>query len=344
VSEQKPSIEERRTVTENLFEASLAEFAKTRGSVGSVENWPSIARLGRGAVGTVELARDPEGQAKRAVKTLALVGNLRYFEREKAILGRLNHPLIVGFKKYTPPTEKRRASIVTEFVPNGSLADHLPSAGGAEMNRLSGGTRVAIVVTGVVLAMRYLHSRRIIHRDLKPANVLLDWAWTVRIADFSHSLSADASGAASPDQAAFLSANLSIDPRYTAPESLKNRPTLKSDVFSFGSILYELLTGKAAFSCTESPASVIRQIIQEKVRPEIPEFLAPGVRDMIRDCCEQKPRDRPSFSDIQTQLAKMEFRIAPGICPDKVRKFVSAVEQREKEIGIGKGAGMKTPQ
>jgi serine/threonine protein kinase len=67
----------------------------------------------------VELARDPEGQAKRAVKTLALVGSLRHFEREKAILRRLNHPLIVGFEKYSPLTEKRRASIVADFVPNG---------------------------------------------------------------------------------------------------------------------------------------------------------------------------------------------------------------------------------
>jgi serine/threonine protein kinase len=268
------------------------------------------------------------------VKTLGWLGNLRYFERENVIHGGLNHPLIVGFEKYIRPTDKRRASIVTEFVPNGSLADHLLSACGAELNCLSGGTRIAVVVTGMVLAMRYLHSRRIIHRDLKPANVLLDWAWIVRIADFSHSLWADADGEASPDQAAVLTANLSIDPRYTAPESLKNRPTLKSDVFSFGFILYELLTGMAGFSPAESSASVVRQISLEKVRPEIPTFLPPGVQSLIRDCWEQKSRNRPTFSQIQRRLAETEFRITRGVRPDKVREFVRAVDAWEKEKGI----------
>jgi serine/threonine protein kinase len=182
--------------------------------------------------------------------------------------------------------------------------------------------------------MRYLHSRRIIHRDLKPANVLLDLAWIVRIADFSHSLSSDASGEALADEAAFLTADLSIDPRYTAPESLKNRPTLKSDVFSFGSILYELLTGTAAFSPAVPSASVIREITLEKARPEIPEFLPRGVQLLIRDCWEQKARNRPSFWEIQRRLEKMEFRIAPGVRPAKVRQFVSAVERREEEMGI----------
>jgi serine/threonine protein kinase len=62
---------------------------------------------------------------KRSVKTLAWAGNLRSSEREKAIHARLNHPLIAKSEKYTPPTAKRQTSIVTDFVPNGSLADHL---------------------------------------------------------------------------------------------------------------------------------------------------------------------------------------------------------------------------
>jgi serine/threonine protein kinase len=69
--------------------------------------------------------------------------------------------------------------------------DHSPiisnqqRAGMAQLNCLEGGTRIAIVVAGIVLAMRDLHSRRIIHRDLKPTNILIDWDWIVRIADFT---------------------------------------------------------------------------------------------------------------------------------------------------------------
>jgi hypothetical protein len=172
-SEQKPSLES-HPITDDR---PLGAFIKAKDATEFLEDWTRGGLLGAGKTATVTLARDPHGPGKRAVKTLYSERYLRYFEREKSIHERLNHPLIVGFEQYFARTKKRPPAIVTEFVPNGSLAHHLPSGDNSDLCRLAGGTRIAIVVAGIVLAMRYLHSRRIIHRDLKPANIFIDWDW-----------------------------------------------------------------------------------------------------------------------------------------------------------------------
>jgi serine/threonine protein kinase len=262
------------------------------------------------------------------VKTWLRRLNIQYYEREKSIHERLNHPLIVGFEKYRPPADRRPAQIITDFVPNGSLTEL------QKLNHLPGGTRIAIIVAGIVLAMRYLHFCRIIHRDLKPSNILVDWDWIVRICDFSHALLADACGDARSDQTASLNSPPSMELRYTAPESINNSPTLKSDVFSFGLILFELLTGNPGFSPDIPPQTLMKQILLDQLRPEIPDFIFPDVRDLICDCLEEQPSDRPSFGFILWRLNKMDFQITPGVRAEKVRRFVSAVKRREELLGI----------
>jgi serine/threonine protein kinase len=107
--------------------------------------------------------------------------NAGSLEQERLIHAKLKDPMIVGFEKYIPATESQAEAILSEFVPNGSLADYLP-----ELNKFWNGTRIAMIVTGIVLAMRYLHSRHIIHGDLNPSNVFIDWSWIVRIGDFEN--------------------------------------------------------------------------------------------------------------------------------------------------------------
>jgi serine/threonine protein kinase len=91
------------------------------------------------------------------------------------------------------------------------------------MNALARGTRIAIVITGIVLAMRYLHSLGIIHRELTSGSVLVDWEWIIRIGDFGHSVRVN--------ECDTCGSRIAIDPRYTAPECFETQRTLKSDVF-----------------------------------------------------------------------------------------------------------------
>jgi TPR repeat protein/tRNA A-37 threonylcarbamoyl transferase component Bud32 len=329
VSEEKPSFEERHIDASDCMKSSLGMFAKTKQLVVSKESFEMRGEIGKGSLSVVRLAEYREEKVKRAVKTLQIQKNIRYLERENSIHSRLNHPLIVGFESYIPATSNREAQIITEFVPNGSLADHLESSENRSGIVESGGTRIAKIVSGIVLGMRYLHSCGIIHRDLKPGNILVDWDWIVRIGDLSHGVVVDDG----PDEFIFGD-KLSLDAHYTAPECFANSPTLKSDVFSFSLILYELLSGKPGFSRDSEQREVMKKIDLCEERPLIPDFFHDDVKSLIQDCWAQDPEDRPSFVEILFRLDRMDFQITNNVKSEKVRRFVKAVKAREKVLGI----------
>jgi serine/threonine protein kinase len=139
--------------------------------------------------------------------------------------------------------------IVTEFAGNGSLANHLPPSKCC----LSGATRITRVIVGIALAMRFLHSRGITHCDFKPDNILLEWIWNGRIADFGRSSWSNRSKIPSLTGFNMISNRPSNDLRYIAPECCDGCSFPESNVFSFGPILYELLTGPNSHSQKISP-------------------------------------------------------------------------------------------
>jgi hypothetical protein len=95
-----------------------------------------------------------------------------------------------------------------------------------------------------------------------------------------------------------------------------------------------VVTGKSGFS-PKTPLNILmKQILFDQLRPEIPDLILPEVRDLICDCLEEDPSDRPSFGLILWRLNKMEFRMTAGVRPDKVREFVRAVRRREELLGI----------
>jgi NIMA (never in mitosis gene a)-related kinase len=241
----------------------------------------------------------------------------------------LNHPLIVRFEQYIPATECPPSAILSEFVPNGSLADHL-----SKLNYFSNGTRIAMIATGIVLAMRYLHAQFIIHRNLRPANILIDLNWIVQIYDFNYSLFADASGRAFRTEMSIFRSMRTRDVRCIAPECFENCPNLRSDVFSFGLIVSELLTGTPPFPPDLEPSRVVKRIAVDTFSPNIPYWIAPNVKTIILDCLKKNPEERPSFMDILWQLNEIGFQMTDGVDSVKVGHFVKAVKCREKHLGI----------
>jgi serine/threonine protein kinase len=327
VSEQKPSFEEQLQVKKRKFDVLQTGFHRFDSSIEFVKEWVIGREIGKGDCSVVHLAQNHKNGMTRAVKILNYRTDPRYFERESTIHRQLNHPLIVGFEQYIPAAPQQRAMIVTEFVPNGTLGDYLISAANTERTVRTAGTRVAMIVIGIVLAMRYLHSCGIIHGDLKPSNILIDWDWIVRICDFSRSISSDGSDAECDHRP-------SLDAQYSAPERFSNEPTLESDVFSFGLILCELLTGQSVLSPRLGPIYMMRKIILDEIRPDIPDSVSPEVKHLIEDCLKYESYKRPSFETILFRLEKIGFQITHGVNSRKIHQFVTAVKLREKELGI----------
>jgi serine/threonine protein kinase len=234
---------------------------------------------------------------------------------EGDILTALKHPLVLELRERIAGATP---SIVTEFAGNGSLANFRTAD---DQSRLRKPNRIAKVLAGIALGMRFVHSRGVTHRDLNPDNILLDWDWNVRIADFGRSSSLDAQPLKPPDALS----------RYLAPECYDGTFRRASDVFAFALILLEILTGRPAFQESLTPLQIAFIVAIDGARPDIPDSVLPPVRALIGDCWEADPDDRPSFEEIVDRLAEMEFRVIEDVKSAKVAEFVRKIEEWERQ-------------
>lgn len=241
--------------------------------------------IARGGMATLFQARDLENG-----KTVALkVPLLQYesdiifhqrFEREERIGQRLHHPAVI--KVYTP-RQKSRMYLAMEYVEGELLSERLRREG-----RLPAETAVPLAIQ-IADALVYLHENGVVHRDLKPDNIMLLPDGGVKLMDFGIALDTSArkmtwSG---------LSGTMGT-PDYMAPEQIKGlRGDERTDVYSLGVILYEILTGEVP-SATENVYSSIRSKLREdptpprRLRPEI----SPALEESILHALEREPRDR----------------------------------------------------
>ncbi|XP_043718271.1 probable serine/threonine-protein kinase DDB_G0282963 isoform X2 [Telopea speciosissima] len=224
-------------------------------------------------------------------------GILLDYKKEIGIMLRLRHPNVLLFMGavYSP----ERLAIVTEFLPRGSLFKTL------QRNNLSLDMRRRLrMALDVARGMNYLHNRNppIVHRDLKSSNLLVDKNWTVKVGDFGLSKLKDAT---------FLTAKSGGGtPQWMAPEVLRNEPSdEKSDVFSFGVILWELMTESIPWAHLNS-LQVVGVVGFMDRRLDIPEGLDPRVSSIIHDCWQSDPDCRPSFKDIIIRTRELIQRAA----------------------------------
>jgi TPR repeat protein/serine/threonine protein kinase len=252
-------------------------------------------------------------------------------EREAQIHKRLKHPHVIPFLDFHPRTQSHPPSIVIEFAWRGSLARHLPLSTDEFPLNQSGANRITKIIVGIVLGMRYLHSRGVVHRDLKPDNILIGLDWDARIADFGHSLAPDVRQTLSVIHGDGSPFSYSPDCRYLAPECY-NRGDCdfrKADVFSFGMVLFEIVAERPAFPPQTPLLAIVKAIGVDEFRPNIPDCVAPAVRDLITDCWAHDPDHRPSFEGILDRLRGMDFKLAADVNPSKIAKFVAEAEARE---------------
>ena len=235
-------------------------------------------------MGEVYRARDARLKREVAVKILPQEfatdpARRQRFEFEARTVAALNHPNIVAI--YDVGTEDGTSYIVTELI------DGQPLRGGALGLRKSLDCAVQIA-NGLAAA----HAAGIVHRDLKPDNILLTRDGRIKILDFGLArLNASRTAAAATE-----TLTIQTEPGvvmgtvgYMSPEQVRGKEAdHRSDIFSFGVILYELLSGRRAFqgdTAVETMTAILKQEL-----PDLPDTVPPGVRQIVHHCLEKDPR------------------------------------------------------
>ena len=262
-----------------------------------------VAKLGEGGMGEVYRARDAKLNRDVALKILpdALAGDpdrLARFGREAQVLASLNHPNIAAIYGLEDSTSTR--ALVLELVEGPTLADRL-SAGALPV------AEALAIARQIADALAAAHEAGIIHRDLKPANVKVRDDGAVKVLDFGLAK-------ALTDDSGLRTQNVSNSPTltargtelgvilgtaaYMAPEQARGKPVdRRADLWAFGVVLYEMLTGRRAFDGPEV-SDILAAVLRDTPSFDaLPADTPPGVRRLLRRTLE---KDRARRLDSMT--------------------------------------------
>ena len=258
---------------------------------GLIGPYQIVAEIGAGGMGTVYRAHDSRLGRDVAIKISAERFSER-FEREARAVAALNHPNICTLHDVGPDY------LVMELVEGETLAEALAQRpAGARGLPLDETLRLA---KQIALALEAAHEKGIVHRDLKPGNIKIKPDGTVKVLDFGlakvDAVGPDGSSDArernlthSPTIAATQVGLILGTAAYMAPEQARGKPVDKrADIWAFGAVLYEMLTGRRAFD-GEDTSTILAAVIQTEPNCD---SVPPQVRRLLRKCLEKDPRKR----------------------------------------------------
>lgn len=274
--------------------------------------------IGRGGMGVVFAARDTRLDRDVAIKALPELlarspDRLARFQREARLLASLNHPHIASI--YGLEEIDGRSYLVLEYVEGETLEATIKRRGAIPV---SDALNIALQIARAVEAA---HERGVIHRDLKPANIKFNATGDVKVLDFglAKALEAGASSIVAEDAdltkpppgstVATIPGLVLGSPGYLSPEQARGQPAdRRTDVFSFGCLLYEMLTGTSLFAGQSIGDSIGATLYKDPEWSALPQDTPPTVRLLLRRCLKKDPRQR--LHDIADARLDLEEAIA----------------------------------
>ncbi len=264
-----------------------------------------LGPIGAGGMGEVYRAKDTRLPREAAIKVSALKFSER-FAREAHVIASLNHPNITTLYDVGPDY------LVMELVDGPTLADRIKQ-GPLPLEEASN------IARQIADALDYAHERGVVHRDLKPGNVKIRPDGVVKVLDFGLAKSGGARAGTHSDDSPTMTTPATGPgvvlgtPAYMSPEQAKGREVDKrSDIWAFGCVFYEMLTGTAVYhgeSSQETMASVLRD------EPELSKVPAQA-RRLLKRCLEKDPQKRPRhIGDVMLLLDETpsgEYSPAPA--------------------------------
>jgi eukaryotic-like serine/threonine-protein kinase len=256
--------------------------------------------LGRGAMGTVYSGWDPVISRKVAIKTVRLPDpsdaeaqeELARFKREAQAAGRLNHPNIVGVFDYGETADI--AYIVMEFIDGDSLKGML------DRQERFAPAEIVRVMEQLLAGLQFSHERGVVHRDIKPANVMITTDRQVKIADF---------GIARIESSSMTQAGTVLGtPAYMSPEQFMGQTVdARTDLYSSGVLLYQLLTGERPFEGSMS-AIMHKALNTDPPRPSDLSVTAPSALDaVVAKAMAKRPEQRFASAEAFARALRDAF-------------------------------------
>ena len=266
--------------------------------------------LGRGGMGAVYLAEQPGLGREVAIKELIQSADpvsLRRFLQEAQVMARTSHPNLVQVHDMELMGETNY--LVLEFIRGRSLRDWMNEG------KPIPPSQVFAVMHGVLQALDYAHRHAIVHRDMKPENVLIADEGMVKVADFGIARLMDDTGVGGT---ATKTGTTVGTPQYMSPEQVaSSKVDGRSDLYSAGIMLYELVTGQPPFTATEAdgPFTLMAKHVQAPPKP--PSVFQPGLNpeleQIILKSLAKRPEDRfQTGHEFDAAVSRVADQMCPG--------------------------------
>ena len=253
-------------------------------------NYKVIKLLGEGSFGKAFLCKNESNNRICVIKQI-VIEDMNQKEKDDAyneaqILGKLDHPNIIKLLEvFDSKKPKHALNIVTEYADGGDLSEKIKSQNKKPFTELE----ILNYFTQICLALKHIHEKKIIHRDLKSSNIFLMKNGLIKLGDF---------GISKGFQNTMEKAKTMVGtPYYLSPEILENKPyDAKSDIWSLGVLLYEMMTFKMPFSANSFPILVVK-ILRGNYTPP-PTIYSKDLREIIDKCLIVDYGKRPTIQQI----------------------------------------------